>query len=197
MTSPLLLCIYSDLLLCKFDGITSAVSLAKCLYAHSRTLMMLCLLRQRLVPCVACCLLVIRLLIITPLYSTLRDQWLRFESTHRAGSFITQKPVFYTEGTVIDIVKKQVTLDRIIANRSNDGGDIFTPFQTLNGVIQAGRVDVHSSLRSSVTKCTIMYREQTAEHESANCCLRMHIDKVCSPADFHSNLQRPWPSLSM
>ena len=52
---------------------------------------------------------------------------------------------------------------------------------------------VRSLVRSivrAVTKCTIVYREQTAEPRSANCCTHIHVDKIPAPANFHPNSQR-------
>ena len=48
----------------------------------------------------------------------------------------------------------------------------------------------------SVTKCTIMYCEQTAEPTSINFCAHMHADTVHLHTNFHPNRQRPWPSFS-
>ena len=50
------------------------------------------------------------------------------------------------------------------------------------------------SVRTSFTKCMIMYYEQTSRPSSANFCTHLHLDKVPSPANFHQNRQRPWLS---
>ena len=65
----------------------------------------------------------------------------------------------------------------------------YTVPTALNGVMLAGRVDVRTYVRLSVTKYTITYCEQTAGPRSANFCEHMHVKKVRSPADFHSNRQ--------
>ena len=57
----------------------------------------------------------------------------------------------------------------------------YTVSTPLNGVILAGSVEV----RSSVTKCTIMYYEQTAGQRSANFCIRIHVDKAPFQAKFY------------
>ena len=73
---------------------------------------------------------------------------------------------------------------------------LFTPLQrSWNGVVLAGCASVRF-FRSSLTKCTIVYRNQTAELRNTDFGTSMHYVMVRMPADFHSNRQRPWPSLS-
>ena len=65
-------------------------------------------------------------------------------------------------------------------------------------VVLRGRVTSFSSnLRPLIaflyTVPTVLngVRKQTAEPRSANFCKHIHVDKVCSPANFHQNRQRP------
>ena len=44
----------------------------------------------------------------------------------------------------------------------------YTVPAELDGVLQAGSTCVQQSVRTSVTKCTIISREHTAEHRSAH-----------------------------
>ena len=68
----------------------------------------------------------------------------------------------------------------------------FMPFQrSWNGVNIAGSLDVHL-----VTKCPIMYCEQTFVQRSANLCIHIYVETVCSSVNFHPNRQRPWRSFS-
>ena len=47
-----------------------------------------------------------------------------------------------------------------------------------------------------ITKCTIMYYEETAGARSTNFCTRVHVDKIHLPANFYPNPQCPWSSFS-
>ena len=49
---------------------------------------------------------------------------------------------------------------------------------------------VSPCVRASITKCAIMYREQTAGSRSTIFRTQMHVDKIPSPANFHPNGQR-------
>ena len=59
----------------------------------------------------------------------------------------------------------------------------------LNSDILVGRVNVRTYVRSSATKCAIIYYEQTAGHRSAIFYTDMHVDKIRSPANFDLNSQ--------
>ena len=61
-----------------------------------------------------------------------------------------------------------------------------------NCVIFARSTSVRHFVRSSVTKCTIIYCEQTGKSRSAIFCTNMHVDKVHSHSNVHPNRQRPW-----
>ena len=68
---------------------------------------------------------------------------------------------------------------------------IVTPFlRCMNDVLQAGRMLVNSSV-PPITKCTIIYYEQTARPRSANLCAHIHVDKLPQPSNFCLNCQRP------
>ena len=63
------------------------------------------------------------------------------------------------------------------------------------GMVFTARSYVRSSVRlyvrTSFTKCTIMYREQTAGRRSANFYAHMHADKIPSSVNFYLNRHRP------
>ena len=74
-----------------------AVLLAKCFSVHSHMFTILCLLRQRLVQCVVCFLLVIDHSFadhFSIVFNDNKSNCLIFEPTHKASSFINQKPIF-------------------------------------------------------------------------------------------------------
>ena len=56
---------------------------------------------------------------------------------------------------------------------------------------------VHAIVRATFTKCTIMYCKQMAGPRSANSCTHIHVGNIPSPANFHPNPQRTWPSISL
>ena len=48
------------------------------------------------------------------------------------------------------------------------------------------RANIRSSVRTSSTKCTVMYCEHTAGSRRVNLCTYIHVDKVRSSANFNS-----------
>ena len=50
---------------------------------------------------------------------------------------------------------------------------------------------IHECVYASFTKYKIMYCKQPAGPRNANFCIHMNVDKLPSPANFHSNPQRP------
>ena len=73
-----------------------------------------------------------------------------------------------------------------ISSKANKS--FFSPFlQHRNGGLPAGRRLVRSSIRTSLTKRTIIYNEQTVGPRGSIFCTLMHVDKIPLPADFHPN----------
>ena len=105
MISRVLLCCYINTLLFNLEGNDIGCFIGKCLLANSHMLTILCLLCQRLVQCVACCLLMIHLLLMSRL-SSYKIKSVISETTDNAASFTTPEPVSYVRGNAIDVVNQ-------------------------------------------------------------------------------------------
>ena len=104
--------------------------------------------------CVACSLLVIVLLIISRLYSMLKDQCLIFEPTRKADSFINQKPVFTLEVMQLRLLTDGLILVTLLTIVRDDGADIS--FRRNSMVGQINNVLCYFSQIGAVPKLTFL-----------------------------------------
>ena len=96
-----------------------AVLLAKCMLVT-----ILCVLRRRLVQCVACCLLLIAFADNLSIVFNAKNQSLILSLLVRLIVLLIQACFFYIGGNAIEIVNQWPQLGHIIDNRPDDDADI-------------------------------------------------------------------------